>query len=185
MAPRGEAEDADAFRIDFQLVGVRTDGADGALGVAEWDWMVVLGAETVLEDDAGDAVGVQPGGNLLPFVVDRQSAVAAAGADDDGGAVGFLRGVNVNPREIRHIVAFSAGASVDAGVLWIAGPKWMKDVVGIDNNSFVFAANLLVAALADGSNAQRSDRQQCDSEHSFHRSPRHCDPAEQVAGWSL
>jgi hypothetical protein len=86
MAACGKSHHADAVRIDAEFLGAGTHQANGALGIAEFDGMVVLGSEAVLEDERGDAEGVQPVGFLAAFVIGGEPSVAAAGSDDDRGA---------------------------------------------------------------------------------------------------
>jgi hypothetical protein len=84
----GEAEDADAVGVDLPFGGVLADQAHGALGVFEGcGGFGHVGAgvgDAVLEQDAGDALGVEPVADLGAFEVDGEDVVAAAGEDDDG-----------------------------------------------------------------------------------------------------
>ena len=75
MAPCGKAEDADALRIDLPFLGTGADKADGTLGVAQGNWMVVLRAEPVFQDDRGDAVRIEPVGDL--DALDRLEVLAS------------------------------------------------------------------------------------------------------------
>ena len=88
----GESDDADFIWIDVPFLGACADGADGALGVGDGGGVVVVGGVSVAEDEGGDAVVVAPLGDLFSFVVHGEVAVATAGGDDDGGAVGFVLG---------------------------------------------------------------------------------------------
>ena len=71
--------------IDVEFFGAAADEAHGALGVAEFDGMVIARAEAILQDESGDAHGIEPVGDLAAFVVGGEVMVAAAGSDDDGG----------------------------------------------------------------------------------------------------
>jgi hypothetical protein len=89
---RGEAPDADAFGIEAEILGAGADGAEGPLGVLEGGGVLVFGGVAVFEDESGDAVPGEPFGDVLPLVAQGEPAVAAAGADDDAGAVGLAGG---------------------------------------------------------------------------------------------
>ena len=53
---------------------------------------MIFRAEPIFEHDRGDAMRIQPVGDLHAFMVQCQTAVAASGANDDGGTVGIGRG---------------------------------------------------------------------------------------------
>ena len=60
---------------------------------------------------------VQPIGDLHPFMIHRMSAISAAGADDDGSAIGRRSGIDVYARDIDGILPFGPGDSpVHSGV---------------------------------------------------------------------
>ena len=84
----GEAEDADAVGIDLPFSGVGADQAYGALRVVEGcGGFGHVGAgvgDAVLEQDAGDAFGVEPVADFSAFEVDGENVVSAAGEDDYG-----------------------------------------------------------------------------------------------------
>ena len=69
---------------DVERVGLRADEADGARGVREGG--VAAAGAAVLEEECRDAAAVEPRDDVEPLVVPGEDAVAAAGADDDGGA---------------------------------------------------------------------------------------------------
>jgi hypothetical protein len=69
VAAGGEAHDAEAVGVEAEV-----------------------GAGAVLEDEGGDAEGVEPAGAVVAFLVDGEVAEAAAGGDEDGGAVGADEG---------------------------------------------------------------------------------------------
>ena len=90
VASGREAHDADAGWIDAVGGGAVAHQAEGALGVLEGNGVAVaIAAEAIVEDVGGDAEAVEEAGWLDAFVVLGESAVAAAGADDDGAAVGL------------------------------------------------------------------------------------------------
>jgi hypothetical protein len=89
VASGGEAHEAELRGIDVEFPGAAADEADGALRVAEFDGMVVTRAEAILQDECGDAHGVEPIGDLAAFVVGGEVMIAAAGGDDDSGG-GFV-----------------------------------------------------------------------------------------------
>ena len=67
-------------------------------------------AVSVLDDEPGDAKSVEPLGDLMPFVVHRQVAVAAAGTYDDGGAICPLGRGQINLQ--RRLVLLSVALGV-------------------------------------------------------------------------
>src|SRR5262249_9127062 len=88
MAAGGEADEADALRVDAPLLCTSADQADSALGVQQWAerWFAlhVPGAPraAVLEDDARHALRIQPRGDFLAFKFPEEIVVPAARADD-------------------------------------------------------------------------------------------------------
>src|SRR5712672_2865217 len=85
----GEAEDADAMRVDVPFGGVLANYAERALGILESRGGFGIRAgvgDAILQKDAGDADGGEPVADFGAFEVDSQDAVAAAGKDDYGGA---------------------------------------------------------------------------------------------------
>ncbi len=89
----GEAHDADVGGIDVPLSGVGAGEAHGLLGVFEIRGVgrIVAGVawglgNAVLDEDAGDADGVEPVAGVGSFAVGYEDAVAAAGEDEDRGA---------------------------------------------------------------------------------------------------
>ena len=83
VAAGAEAHDADFGGVHFEFGGAGADGAEGALDVVDHGGVAVLGTETVTEDEGGDALRVEPLGDLLALVIVGEGAVAAARADDD------------------------------------------------------------------------------------------------------
>ena len=63
----------------------RADVADGALGIPEFDGVMVFGSEAVFENVGADTEIVEPGGDLGAFVIHGEVGVTAAGANDDAG----------------------------------------------------------------------------------------------------
>ncbi len=86
MSACGEADDANPFGVDFPASSLDTNGLERALRVGEGDERVSFG-EAVFENDAGDAVLVEPFGDAVAFGSSDEAAISASGADDDGGAV--------------------------------------------------------------------------------------------------
>ena len=85
------SHDAHALWVDLPLVGLGPREAEGARGVVEHRGMpVAFRAEAGFQNDADDAVFREPFGVACAFVR-GESAVAAAGADDEGRAGGFFR----------------------------------------------------------------------------------------------
>ena len=82
----------------------RTDETDSSLRIAELDRMVVFGAEPVLENEDGDAGGVEVVRYLPAFVIRRERAISATRRDDDGGA-GRLTGAEERQRRPVGIVS--------------------------------------------------------------------------------
>src|ERR1043166_5374998 len=89
MSPRREAENADLGRVDAEVLRPRAHHADRSLRVFERRGMPV-GADAILEHEAGDAVLMEPSGHVVSLVADRQPAIAAARANDDRRAGGLL-----------------------------------------------------------------------------------------------
>src|SRR5947209_1815285 len=58
---------------------------------------MAIGPEAILENDAGHADGVEPARDIVAFVVHGMPGVAAAWADDDGGARSLVGGRQVEP----------------------------------------------------------------------------------------
>ena len=69
VATSGETHEADYRWIDVEVPGAAADEAHGALGVAEFDGMVIAQAETVSEDERGDTHSVKPVSDLAAFVI--------------------------------------------------------------------------------------------------------------------
>src|SRR5579859_237935 len=91
----GEAEDADAVRVDVPCGGVFANDAEGALGVLQGSRGFGIRAaigDAVLEEDAGDACIGEPIANFGALEIDGEDAVGAAGKNYDGGAGVFSGG---------------------------------------------------------------------------------------------
>ena len=97
MPARREADNADAVGIDIPLLGPDPHRADSALGVEQRHERLAAG-ESVFQDNAGDAVLVEPLGDAVPFGDYNQAAVATARADHGRRPVGFL-GTGLMDRE--------------------------------------------------------------------------------------
>src|SRR5262245_31117946 len=88
MPSRRKADDADALGIDAPLLGLAAHQADGALRILEWapgrvfTWGVIGAAwHPVLEQNAGYADRVEPGGNFLPLKLPPEVVVTASRAN--------------------------------------------------------------------------------------------------------
>src|SRR5258706_1658776 len=82
------------------------------LRVIEHGGMVVARAESILEHERGHAEAVEPLRELRTFLVDRERAIAAAGADDDGGPVGRTRKVGGERGAILLLLANGTGCAL-------------------------------------------------------------------------
>lgn len=90
VSASGRADDANAMWVDFPFAGARAHEADGAQTVLHFDGIAVtIGAETIFEDETGDALACQPKGVTFSFV-GREPGVAAAGTNDHGSAICFF-----------------------------------------------------------------------------------------------
>lgn len=90
----GKTHDADTIRLDVPFGGAAAHDAQGAAGVGHGVVLDGVGAvgfagEAVLEDEGSDAARLEPLGEGAAFMAEAEFFVAAAGADDDGGAGGF------------------------------------------------------------------------------------------------
>src|SRR5262249_4200628 len=74
---------------------------------------------TILEHDARDAEGVEPGGNVFAFMVHGQPAIAAARSDHHGDTDVFLLGGSIDG-ERRPADVGETAASLVAGELLFA-----------------------------------------------------------------
>src|SRR3954454_23868749 len=92
MASGRETDHADSLGIDCPIGRLAANKADGPLGVEQrpWRWVGTNFArptwDAVLENDAGDADGIQPGRNFFAFQFPKQVPVATTRADDHGRA---------------------------------------------------------------------------------------------------
>lgn len=91
VASGGESDDADLVGIDVPFCCTCTDGADGALCVENGGGVMVIGCDSVLEDEGGDAVVIAPFGDLFSFVIVGEVSVASSGRDYDCSAVWAFR----------------------------------------------------------------------------------------------
>jgi len=90
----GEAEDADFARVDVPVGGVGAGEAHGLLRVFEVGGVGGVTAffgDAVLDEEAGDADGVEPVADVEAFAVPCEDFVGAAGEDEDG-CVGIVAG---------------------------------------------------------------------------------------------
>ncbi len=94
----GEAHDAEAVRMEPELLGAGAEETQGLADVFKRlrDDGVAggVGAGAVLEDKGRDAQGIEPAGDIVTLFLDGEMAKAAAGGDEDGGAVGLGGGVD-------------------------------------------------------------------------------------------
>ena len=91
MSAGGRTHDADAFGVEFPFLGPGAHGADGAGGILQHRrMMIAAGGESIFQDEAGNALFVQPKRVALAFML-RETAVAATRANHDGRARGFGR----------------------------------------------------------------------------------------------
>ena len=104
----GKAHDADASGIDLPFRGVRAGRAQSTLGIQKRH-VRTSPWKAVTEDDAGNAVPVEPLGDPVPFRPHDQSAITSPGADYDGGSVRFGR--RVDGYEGVSVLEFVPGSS--------------------------------------------------------------------------
>src|SRR6266481_9686913 len=90
VSARRESPDADAVQLDAQISRVLADIANRAMGVVKRSGMVIARAEAILEDEAGEAVLIQPLSDIAALLVHGQVRVATARADHHAGAGGFV-----------------------------------------------------------------------------------------------
>ena len=111
----GEADDADARGVASVLSGLGAHPADRALDVEKLGGVVIaVGAEAVVEDIGGDAETVEPAGDLDALMISREAAVAAAGADHEGGAIGLVFGGGPAQKEglVLVLATLRAGSAI-------------------------------------------------------------------------
>ena len=84
VAAGREADDPHLPWIDPPFGGLGPDGADRPRRVGEGHKRPPRG-EPVFEHNPGDALGIEPSGDAVPFRTGDEPAVAAAGADHDRG----------------------------------------------------------------------------------------------------
>jgi hypothetical protein len=93
MAAGRKTNREDAGRVDAEFAGAVTDQADGALGVGQGNvgaGRPALARKAVEEDEDGDALRGEQARELIALLVEHHPAIAAAGRDQGGGAVGLL-----------------------------------------------------------------------------------------------
>ena len=115
-----KAHDADASRIDAELLGPEANLADGALHVHErggvqWAGTILL-HDAVLQHERRDAEAVEELGDLLAFVIVGEEAVATTGTDHDRGPVRLGGLVHGHARFIGRRIAHGRGG--------LAVPEW-------------------------------------------------------------
>ena len=84
MAAGGEAENADALRVDLPSIRARPDPAHGTLSIEQRRRVVIPRRDPVLQDERADTDGVEPARDVVALVPHREVAVAAPRADHDG-----------------------------------------------------------------------------------------------------
>ena len=89
MPAGGKAQHTDSRRVDLPLCRASSHGADSSLAIHHRHRMHVAGAfHTVLEHKRGHADRIEPIADIESLVRHRQAAVATAGKNNNGGAVG-------------------------------------------------------------------------------------------------
>ena len=93
MRSCGEAEDADAIRIDVPFDRMRANNAEGALGVLEscrGFWIGSGVGNAIFNENAGDTGGGQPIADFRALEVDGEDAIGSSRENDDGCAGAFI-----------------------------------------------------------------------------------------------
>src|SRR5437773_2717122 len=86
MPARGRAHNADALRIDFPFFRASAHHTHSARSVFQHARMpIAMGTETIFQDEAGEAMLIQPQRVIFPLMRGKPG-VAAPGADDYGRA---------------------------------------------------------------------------------------------------
>src|SRR5262245_18756080 len=91
MTAGRKLHDADLVGSDGKFLRARSNQANGALCVFEFNRVVVLGPKSVIKDKSGNAGSVKPVCDLAAFVIRRQIAVTPAGKYDHGSMWSALR----------------------------------------------------------------------------------------------
>ncbi len=114
VSARRESPDPDAVRLDAQISRVLADIANRAMGIVEWSWMVIARAESILEDEAGEAVLIQPRSDIAALFVHGQMRVATAGTDHHASASGFVsrRQIDSESGAVLFLLSEGAGSAV-------------------------------------------------------------------------
>ncbi len=90
MRARGEAENADAIRVDVPFGCVLTDHAERTLRILQSRgrfWIRAGVGDAVLHQHAGYLDGVEPVADLCAFEIDGENLVSAAGKNNDSGSL--------------------------------------------------------------------------------------------------
>ena len=108
----GESHHPNSIGGQAEVLRAGADEANGALGVAELNRVMVARPESVLEDESGHARRVEQVRDLPSFVVGRERAVAAAWRDDDRSARRLARPVDRQGRPISILLTERARRAV-------------------------------------------------------------------------
>jgi len=133
----GEAEDADAVRLNVPLDSAAANGAYGAACIGHGVVLNGVGAaffagEPVFQHKGGDTTITEPLGERIAFMAEAELGMTTARADDDGCAGAFVRSGNVRCDggvvDVADVAAFDllslSGAGFRAGSA--CGPKWQR-----------------------------------------------------------
>ena len=86
VASGGKSHHRETGGIDLVVAGMGPHPADRPLHIGKLGRvMMPLTAEAVMQDKGGNPLSIKPLRDLVPFVIGREPAVAASGADDDSG----------------------------------------------------------------------------------------------------
>ena len=77
-----KTQHAQAIGCDAELLCAAAHETNGALGVADLDWVVIFRPEPIFENKRGNAERVQPVRHLSPFMIHRQVRVGTARRDN-------------------------------------------------------------------------------------------------------
>src|SRR5262245_25389282 len=93
MSAGRKAQHTDALWYNLPLVSLRSDHPHSPLNIRKRHGMLMLAATMpVLQHERGDSHVGEPLADFEPFLVPRQTAIAAAGANHHCRAVAFLFG---------------------------------------------------------------------------------------------
>ncbi len=135
LTTSGEAEDANAVRLDVPLGSATANGADGAASIGHGVILNGVGAafltgEPVFQHKGGDAAITEPLGERVAFMAEAELGMTTARADDDGCAGAFVRSGNVRRDggvvDVADVATFDLLSLSGAGLrAWSAcGPEW-------------------------------------------------------------